>query len=99
MMAESTGPILAIGAVTMINQTILNGRPVDWRVPIATGAAAAAFALLERGWPGGVVPLAWLALVVSIFVRVDPDTPPPIEALDRFWSGGDLLASGIAKGI
>lgn len=96
-MAVSTGPILAIGAVTMINQTVINGKPVDWRVPIATGAAAAAFALMERGWPGGVVPLAWLALVVSIFVRVDPDTPPPIEAMERFWTGGDLSAKAVGR--
>lgn len=93
-MAASTGPILAIGAVTMVNQMIINDRPVDLRVPIATGAAAVAFALMEKGWPGGVAAAAWLALVVSIFVRVDPDTPPPIEALDRFWNGGNLKAVG-----
>jgi hypothetical protein len=95
--SASTGPILAIGAVTMVNQSIINGKPVDWRVPIAAGAGAAAFSLMERGWPGVVVPLAWLALMVSIFVRVDPDIPPPIEAMERFWSGGDLAARSVGR--
>lgn len=93
-MAKSTGPILALGALTMTNQTIINGQAIDWRVPIATGFAAGAFALIEKGWEGAAVSLAWLALAVSLFVRIDPNTPPVIESLERFWTGGDLGKKG-----
>jgi hypothetical protein len=86
-MARSTGPILAIGAITIVNGTILHGQPMDWRIPIATGAAAAAFALMEHGWEQGTVGLAWLALVSVLFVRLKPTVPSPVESLLAFWEG------------
>lgn len=89
-MARSTGPILAMGALVLANKTLIHGQAVDWRVPIATGLTAGAFALMEKGWEGAAVSLAWLALGVSLFVRVDPQTPPLIEAFERFWTGGNL---------
>jgi hypothetical protein len=87
-MARSTGPILAMGAITIVNQTIVHDEPMDWRVPIATGMAAAAFALMERGWEEGVVGLAWLALVSVLFVRLKPNVPSPVESMLSFWEGG-----------
>lgn len=86
-MARSTGPILAMGAITIVNQTIVHGQPMDWRVPIAAGLAGGAFALMERGWEEGVVGLAWLALVSVLFVRIRPDVPSPVESLVDFWEG------------
>jgi hypothetical protein len=87
-MARSTGPILAMGAITIVNQTIVHDEPMDWRVPIATGLAAGAFALMERGWEEGVVGLAWLALVSVLFVRLKPNIPSPVESIVSFWEGG-----------
>lgn len=86
-MARSTGPILACGAVTLINQVIVHGQPMDWRIPIATGAAAACFSLMEHGWEQGTVGLAWLALVSVLFVRLNPAVPSPVESLVNFWEG------------
>jgi hypothetical protein len=86
-MARSTGPILAVGGVTLANKVILNGQPMDWRIPIATGLAAGAFALFERGWEEGAVGLAWLALMVTILIPIDPSTPSPIQALEKFVKG------------
>lgn len=86
-MARTTGPILAIGAVTLGNQVIVHGRPVDWRIPIATGLAAGLFAVLERGWESGAVGLAWLALGVTLMIRIDPDVPAPIESITNFVEG------------
>lgn len=83
-MARSTGPILAVGGVTLANKVILNGQPMDWRIPIATGLAAGIFALLEKGWEQGVVGLAWLALMVTILLPIDPSVPSPIVALEKF---------------
>lgn len=86
-MARSTGPILAMGAITIVNQTIVHSAPMDWRVPIATAAAAAAFDLMEHGWEQGAVGLAWLALVTVLFVRLKPEIPSPVESLVSFWEG------------
>lgn len=85
-MARSIGPILALGTVTIINRSIIHDEPMDWKIPIATGATAAAFALLEKGWEDGAVGLAWLALVVVLFVRVDPKVPPVAESLLAAWN-------------
>lgn len=86
-MAKSTGVILAIGAVTLVNESIFQDRPIDWRVPIATGFAAGIFALMERGWESGAVGLAWLALMATLFVRIKPDQPAPIETALAYWEG------------
>lgn len=87
-MAQSTGPILAIGGITLLNQTILNGHSIDWRVPVATGFAAGAFALMEKANASITVGVAWIALLTVLLVRVDPKTPAPVETLLRYWNGG-----------
>lgn len=87
-MAKTTGPILAVGGITLANKTLLNGQPVDWRVVIGTGISAGLFALLERAWEQGAVALAWLALVTILLVRTDPKTPAPMENLNRWLQKG-----------
>lgn len=87
-MAQTTGPILAVGGITIFNQTILNGKPIDWRVPIATGFAAGAFALFEKGNAQFAKGLAWIALLTVLLARVDPKTPAPVETLLKFWNEG-----------
>ena len=87
-MAKSTGPVLAIGGITLANESLLNGKPFDWRVVIATGISAGLFALLERGWEAGAVSLAWLALVTILLVRINPKTPAPLESLNRYMQKG-----------
>lgn len=87
-MAESTAPILAIGAITFTNRVILNGRPVDLRVPVATGFAAMGFALLEKANQKLTVGLAWVALVTVLFARTDPKIPAPVESMLKYWNEG-----------
>ncbi len=87
-MAATTGPILAIGAITMANQSVFNNKPVDWRVPVATGVAAAMFSLAERAWPQGARMLAWAALVSVLLTRLDPAVPSPVESALTWWRGG-----------
>lgn len=79
-MAESTGPVIAIGVITMVNRSIFNGKTVDWRVPIATGIAVSLFSLLEKAWGGGAKMLAYTALVAVVLTRVDPSVPSPAES-------------------
>jgi hypothetical protein len=83
---RSTGPILAVGGITLVNRVIVHGEPMDWRIPIATALAAGAVGLIEKGWEQGGVGLAWLALVVVLFVRTDPAVPSPIESAEQFWN-------------
>lgn len=87
-MARTTGPILAVGGITLANSVIVNGRPIDWRVPIATGLAAGMFALAENGWEKGAVALSYLALVTVLFVRLQPNVPAPVESFSTWWNKG-----------
>jgi hypothetical protein len=86
--SQTTGPVLAIGGITLANKSLLNGEPFDWRIAIATGVAAGLFALLERAWQQGAVALAWTALVTILLVRVDPKTPAPLENLNKWMQKG-----------
>ena len=85
-MARSTMPILAVGGITLMNQTILNGQEIDWRVPVATAFAAGAFALIEKPAPTLAVGVAWIALLTVLLARVDPTTPAPVETLLKAWN-------------
>lgn len=87
-MARSTGPILAIGGITIANQTLLNGQPLNWRVVVATGGAAALFALVEQAMPEVAVGLAYIGLITILFARVDPKVPSPAESALSWWEGG-----------
>lgn len=96
-MSGTTGPVLATGALTIVNATIFNDEPMDWRIPIATGLAAIGFSLAEKVWPKGVTILAWTAFLTVLLTRTDPNTPSPIEsAVDWFNSGKGGSSSGKA---
>lgn len=82
---KTTGPVLAIGAITMANNVLFNDKAFDWRVPIATGIATGVFALAEKAWEKGAVALAWMALVTILITRVDPKVPSPVETLNNWW--------------
>lgn len=83
---RSTGPILAVGAITVANQSLIGGDPIDWKVPIATGVAAGIFALLEKAVPEMAVGLSWLALISVLFVRIN-GKPSPTESFVKWWEG------------
>lgn len=85
-MARSTGPVLAIGAITLTNEVVFQNQPINWRVPIATGITAGMLALLERANEGLAVGIAWLALVTLLFARIDPKTKSPTESLLEWWN-------------
>ncbi len=86
-MSASTGPILAIGGITVANKTLLNNQPMDWRIVIATGLTAGMFALGDKAWPELSKGLAYLALISVLFVRLDSKTPAPVESLTKFMKG------------
>lgn len=86
-MARSTGPILAIGGITIANNSLFNGEPLDWRVVVATGGAAMLFALVEKASPELAVGLAYVALVTILFARTNPRIPAPAESALKWWEG------------
>jgi hypothetical protein len=82
---KTTGPVLAMGAITIANNVLFNDKSFDWRVPLATGIATGAFALAEKAWPQGAIALAWMALVTILVTRIDPKVPSPVETLNNWW--------------
>jgi len=85
-MARTTGPILAVGAISFANKALHDD--VDIRIPVATGFAAVVFALLERIHEGLAVGIAWIALAAVLLTRVDPRVPSPTETLLKYWNRG-----------
>ncbi len=87
-MSKTTGVVLATGGLTLVNQSVFNGEPLDWRVPIATGIAAVGFSLAERVWEQGAVILAWTAFLSILLTRVDSKVPSPVETAARVLGYG-----------
>lgn len=92
-MAETTGPILALGAITVANRSVFHDKPMDWRPLVATGLAALAFAGAEKVWGPGARMLAWTALISVCLTRVEADVPSPVESALAWWNGGAATAS------
>lgn len=86
VMSASTGPILAVGAITVANRTVFNDQPMDWKVPIGTAIAAVLFAGAERAVGRVAVNLAYLALLTTVFARVDPNVPSPAESALKWFN-------------
>lgn len=85
-MSKTTGPVLAMGTITIINRTVFQNQPMDWRVPIATGLAAIGFSLAERAWPQGAQILAWTALLTVVLSRTDPKVLSPVESAVAWYN-------------
>lgn len=83
---RTTGPVLAIGVVTLTNQVIFNGQAPDLRVVVGTALTAVAFGLLEEATPTFAVGLAWLALATTLLTPIGTKKAPVRSALD-WWQG------------
>lgn len=84
-MSQTTGPVLALGAVTVVNRTVFNGEPMDWRIPLATGLTAVGANLLEKAFPKGAEILAWTAFLTVLVTRLEPGVPSPVESAVKWW--------------
>jgi hypothetical protein len=93
-MSQTTGIILATGAVTVANQTVFHDEPMDWRVPVATGLAAVGFSLAERVWPKGAQMLAWTVLGTVLLTRTQANVPSPVESALQWWNQGGASGGG-----
>lgn len=84
-MADSTGPMLALTAISAGNQWIGNGNSkAALKAGVAGAVATGGLALLEH--VPGMAPLAsgiaWIALITLMFARVGPGRTP-VENLTR----------------
>lgn len=85
-MSATTGPVLATGAVTILNRSVFHDQPMDWRIPVATGLAALGFGLFERVSPQIASILAWTAFATIMLTRTDPKVPSPVESALTWWN-------------
>lgn len=86
-MSGTTGPVLALGAITIINQSVMHDTPFDFRVVIATGAAAVMFIPLEKAFPKAATMLAWTALAAVLLTRINGVPSPSETFVDWFEKG------------
>jgi hypothetical protein len=84
-MSATTGPVLAAGAITVANAVVFNDAEMDWRIPVATTLLAGGFYLLERAAGDVAEVLAWTLVVTTLFTRVDPNVPSPVESAVTWW--------------
>lgn len=99
-MSRTTGPVLAMGGITLVNRTVFSGKPMDWRIPVATGLLAVGFDLFEHVWPKGAELLAWTGVIAVVLTRTSPDVPSPAEAALDWWNhgqAGGALGGGMSK--
>jgi hypothetical protein len=87
-MAKSTGPILAVGAISYVNEWVFNHQE-NFKILLATGIAALGLAGLERVSAPLAVGIAYIALITITFTQAG-NKPSPAENL--------LSASGFKKG-
>src|SRR3954465_5991022 len=87
-MSKTIGPILATGAVTIANQTVFHGQPMNWRIPTATGLAAVGFSFVEQAAPSLAVILAWTTFLTVMLTRTNPNVPSPVESAVEWWRKG-----------
>lgn len=80
-MSKSTGPVIAIGAITLGNEILLNNQAFNPKVPIATGIAVGILALLEKVSEPLAVGIAYIGLLTVLLARVNPGIPSPTESL------------------
>ena len=87
-MSASTGPMLAAGGVVIFNAVVVNEQTPISQMPVvvATLLAAAGLSLWERAMPRTATAVAWLALIGTLFVRVNPATPSPIESFGAWYN-------------
>ncbi len=95
-MADTTGVVLATGAITAANQLIFaplatkGGTPwsnFNWRIIPATGFLALALAGLEHLAPTFAGGLAWLTLVAALTIPVGK-SPTVIQNVVSFMGYG-----------
>lgn len=85
-MSKSTGPMLLVGGITIVNDSVFNGQPINWRVPVATAFAAGILSLVEHPLPEIAVGIAWIAVATVMLTRLPGQPRSPVENFQRWWN-------------
>lgn len=85
-MAATTGPIIAAGAITVINRWLFNNKGFDARILIATGLLGGGLALMERADAPIAKTISWAVLISVLFIPMETDVDPPIVSAAK-WFG------------
>lgn len=82
-MAGSTGPMLAVTAISFGNQWLGNGvNPPPIRILVAGGVATAGLALLSKVSDPLAGGIAWIAFITLMFTRLN-GKPSPVDNLAK----------------
>lgn len=97
-MAQSTGIVLTIGAITLVNEAVFAPMAgvhvaVNWRIVPATAGLALALAGLERIAPDFAVGLAWLGLITALAVPFG-NAPTPIQNATKILGYATPIVAG-----
>jgi hypothetical protein len=79
-MSATTGPILAIGAISFGNEFIQT-KNLNFRIVLATGIAAGILSLMERLSVELAVGITWIALVTELLAPPKPGLKSPVQEL------------------
>jgi hypothetical protein len=88
-MAESTGIMLAVGAISFGNEWLLEHKPPDFKIPLATAIAALVLAGAEHVQKDLAVGIAWIALITVIFAPVGSTNSPVTNLLSATGFGNE----------
>lgn len=96
-MSRSAGIVLAIGAITLVNEAVfapIAGEKVsvNWRIIPATAGLALALAGLERLAPDFAVGLAWLGLITAVALPFG-NAPTPLQNATKILGYGTAVAA------
>jgi len=88
-MARTTGPILAVGTITVANDLINDHLDPGTfvKVVVGTGITALAFGGAEKVVGNIAVVVAYTMLVAVLFVPLNPAVPAPVVSLEKYMGG------------
>lgn len=73
-MAQSTGIMLVAGGMSFTNEWLQTRTP-NWRIPIATAAAAAFLSGIEKVYPKAAVGLSVIVLITATVTPIHGKSP------------------------
>jgi hypothetical protein len=79
-MSATTGPIIAIGAVSFGNEFI-QGEGLNFKIVLATGIAAGILSLLEHLSVELALGITWIALVTELLAPPKKGLKSPVQEL------------------
>jgi hypothetical protein len=80
-MSQSTGIVLAAGAISFGNEWLLNHKAPDFKILLATGVAALMLSGAEHINKEIAVGIAWIALITVILAPVGSTNSPVTNLL------------------